>query len=232
MSGSTDPTHGDARPLKLLADRGGRDAQLRTDLAQGPALVVQGGCTLNIHGVTVTAAPASCSGDRTLGCHCSRGEEREMAEVHGSRGTEPQQVAGGPPPIMSAQDLMSSMLRRWSHDPVAMGVQGRRTSERPRPCDHPGRGRDAVRCRGCPDKFKPQTATTITAKDNLKGNLVTLGNRSKVQKLILHGPGRFGLDDAGRGGTSLPSPHGPAGERLGDDRGVRTQQQDQIRWRD
>ena len=48
-------THGDAGPLKLLADRAPRNAQLGTDLAQGPALGVQVGCTLNVHRATVTA---------------------------------------------------------------------------------------------------------------------------------------------------------------------------------
>ena len=37
MSGSTAPTHGDAGTTKLLAHRGRRDAQLGTDLAQGPS---------------------------------------------------------------------------------------------------------------------------------------------------------------------------------------------------
>jgi len=34
------------------------DAQLGTNLTQGPALGVQVGCTLNVHCVTVTAGPA------------------------------------------------------------------------------------------------------------------------------------------------------------------------------
>jgi hypothetical protein len=50
MSGSTAPTHGDAGTAKLLAHSGRRDAQLRTDLAQSPALAVQVGCTPNVHG--------------------------------------------------------------------------------------------------------------------------------------------------------------------------------------
>jgi hypothetical protein len=48
-------SHGDAGPLKLLADRGGRDAQLRTDLAQGPALDVLVGRTLDVRGGSVTS---------------------------------------------------------------------------------------------------------------------------------------------------------------------------------
>ena len=41
--------------LELLADRAPMNAQLGTDLAQGPALGVQVGCTLNVHGATVTS---------------------------------------------------------------------------------------------------------------------------------------------------------------------------------
>jgi hypothetical protein len=52
-------THGDTGPLELLADRAPMNAQLGTDLAQGPALGVQVGCTLNIHGGTVTGRSAA-----------------------------------------------------------------------------------------------------------------------------------------------------------------------------
>ena len=48
MSGRTAATHGDAGTLELLADRAPVNAQLGTDLAQGPALAVQVGCTLNV----------------------------------------------------------------------------------------------------------------------------------------------------------------------------------------
>ena len=48
-------THGDAGTAKLIADRGPMNAQLGTDLAQGPALGVQVGCTLNVHRATVTS---------------------------------------------------------------------------------------------------------------------------------------------------------------------------------
>jgi hypothetical protein len=52
MSGRATATHGDAGRAKLMAHRGRRDVQLRTDLAQGPTLGVQVGCTL-----TSTAPP-------------------------------------------------------------------------------------------------------------------------------------------------------------------------------
>ena len=54
MSGSA-ATHRDAGTLELLADRAPMNAQLGTDLAQGPALGVQVGCTLNVHRATVTS---------------------------------------------------------------------------------------------------------------------------------------------------------------------------------
>jgi hypothetical protein len=53
------------RPLassaaKLMAYGGPRNAQLNTDLVQGPALGVQVSCTVNVHGATVTSrSPAS-----------------------------------------------------------------------------------------------------------------------------------------------------------------------------
>jgi hypothetical protein len=64
-------THGDAGLVELLAHRGPMNAQLGTDLAQGPTLGVRVGCTLNVHRATVTSltenqslsdfAKASCS---------------------------------------------------------------------------------------------------------------------------------------------------------------------------
>jgi hypothetical protein len=61
MSGSTAPTHCDAGTTKLLAHRGLGNAQLGTDLAQGPALGVQVGCTLNVHRATVESQCGICS---------------------------------------------------------------------------------------------------------------------------------------------------------------------------
>ena len=55
MSGRTAATHRDAGPPELLADRAPMNAQLGTDLTQGPALGVQVGCMLNVHRGSVTA---------------------------------------------------------------------------------------------------------------------------------------------------------------------------------
>ena len=59
MSGRAAATHGDAGPAKLLAHRGPGNAQLGTDLPQGPALAVQVGRTLNVHRDTVTSLAGS-----------------------------------------------------------------------------------------------------------------------------------------------------------------------------
>jgi hypothetical protein len=48
-------TNGDAGTAKLMTHRRRRKAQLNADLAQCPALGVQVGCTLNVHGATVTS---------------------------------------------------------------------------------------------------------------------------------------------------------------------------------
>jgi hypothetical protein len=49
-------TQSDASPLELLAGRAPMNAQLGTDLAQGPApWGVQVGCTLDVYRATVTS---------------------------------------------------------------------------------------------------------------------------------------------------------------------------------
>jgi hypothetical protein len=51
----TAATHADANALELLGDCAPVNVQLGTDLAQAPALGVQVGCTLNVHGATVAS---------------------------------------------------------------------------------------------------------------------------------------------------------------------------------
>jgi hypothetical protein len=53
MSGRAAATHGDSGAAKLMAHGGPGNAQLGTDLAQGPAPGVQIGCTRNVHCATV-----------------------------------------------------------------------------------------------------------------------------------------------------------------------------------
>jgi hypothetical protein len=55
MSWRTAATHGDAGVAELMAHGGPGNAQLGTDLTQGPALAVEVGRTLNVHRDTVTA---------------------------------------------------------------------------------------------------------------------------------------------------------------------------------
>jgi hypothetical protein len=55
-------THGDAGLAKLMAHGGQGNAQLGTDLAQGPTLGVQVRRTLNVHGATVTSISLVVSG--------------------------------------------------------------------------------------------------------------------------------------------------------------------------
>jgi hypothetical protein len=141
-----------------------------------------------------------------LGCHCSRGKEREVEEIHDSPGTEPQQVASGPPPIDVRDEagLISAL------NPVNAG---RRILVRPGtyrvgvPLTVPDRAtlRGAgvmLFDQGLPDRFDPHVrTTTITAGSDFKGNLVTLGNQSLLRSLILEGANQVGLDAEGRGGN-------------------------------
>lgn len=55
MSGRTATTHGESCATKLLAHCAPMNAQLGTDLAEAPALGVQVGCSLDVHGDTVTS---------------------------------------------------------------------------------------------------------------------------------------------------------------------------------
>jgi hypothetical protein len=57
MSGRTAATQSDAGALELLAHRAPMHVQLSSDLAKGPALGIQVGCTLNVHRDTVTVTP-------------------------------------------------------------------------------------------------------------------------------------------------------------------------------
>ena len=51
----TAATHDDAGSAKLMTHGGPGDASFGSDLAQAPTLGVQVGCTLNVHGATVTS---------------------------------------------------------------------------------------------------------------------------------------------------------------------------------
>ena len=80
MSRGAATTHGDAGATKLVAHRCRREAQLGTDLAQGPALGVQVGCTLNVHGATVTSLSGSAFTEASAVSGC-RGRCLELGSV-------------------------------------------------------------------------------------------------------------------------------------------------------
>jgi hypothetical protein len=58
-SGWADRTHGDAGTLELLADCAPMNAQLGSNLAEGPTLGVQVARMLNVHRATVTSLSAA-----------------------------------------------------------------------------------------------------------------------------------------------------------------------------
>jgi hypothetical protein len=78
MSGRTAATHLDADSAKLIAHCGRREAQLGTDLAQGPTLGVQVGCTLNVHRDTVTSLSRIGRSERLVSGHGLRGSPRAL----------------------------------------------------------------------------------------------------------------------------------------------------------
>jgi hypothetical protein len=92
MSGRTARAHGDAGTLELLADRAQVNAQFGTDLTQGPALAVQVGRTLNVHGRHRNESqPDPLSTNRML-CQISKniasaGSRRRARQLLGSHGT-------------------------------------------------------------------------------------------------------------------------------------------------
>jgi hypothetical protein len=67
MRWRTTTTHGAPGAPQLIADRGLREAQLGSDLAQGLALGVEVGCTLNVHRDTVTSRSAASRFVRVCG---------------------------------------------------------------------------------------------------------------------------------------------------------------------
>jgi hypothetical protein len=136
-----------------------------------------------------------------------------MADVHSSPGTEPQDVAGGPPPIMTAQDLIDALTAAAPSPTILL-------QNREYKVDEPLLVPDGVTVQGVgemqfegglPTGFLPGTATTITAKSNLAGNLVTLGDGSSVRGLVLKGASQTGVDGEGRGGIVVAVGSRPTG---------------------
>jgi hypothetical protein len=124
-----------------------------------------------------------------------------MEDAHGSSGTEPQPVAHEPPPstVDTAAKLIDALNRAAPGDTITLPSQEYRVGV-------PLLVRDRVTLRGAgemqfnqglPTGFKQGTKTTIIGKRDLAGNLLTLSDGSKVEKLVLQGPNRFQEDDVG-----------------------------------
>jgi len=67
MSGRTARTHRDTGALELFPDRAPMNAQLGTDLAQGPTLGIQVGRTVNVHRATITSRTAASGSSGVCG---------------------------------------------------------------------------------------------------------------------------------------------------------------------
>jgi len=111
-----------------------------------------------------------------------------MENAHGSSGTEPQPVTDEPPPstVDTAAKLIDALSRAEPGDTITLRSQEYRVGV-------PLFVRDGVTLRGTgemqfkqglPTMFKQRTETTIIGKRNLAGNLLTLSDGSKVEKLV------------------------------------------------
>ena len=111
-----------------------------------------------------------------------------------------------------AADLINALIPRNAGRTIRATESGStrsRTSAVPDGATLQGAGEMQFDDQGLPIGFKPGTTTTITAKYNLAGNLLTLGNRSSVRRLVLQGASQVGTwMTLAAAGTSSPSPHG------------------------
>jgi hypothetical protein len=136
-----------------------------------------------------------------------------MEQIPSSPGTEPQDVAGGPTTIEVAtvttiEVANPAALKAALGSVIAPGTTILLTSPTytvteplviPDDVTLQGAGMMQV-VDGLLVGFHG-TTTTIIAAAELKGNLLTLGDGSKVEKLILQSANKVGLDEAGRGGN-------------------------------
>jgi hypothetical protein len=118
-----------------------------------------------------------------------------MEEPHGSLGTEQQPGAGGPGPITTVTALITALAQARPGVSVTIPLLGQEYQLEvplfiPNDVTLKGVGEMQV-VNGLPVGFL-ETTTRITAKSNFTGNLLTLGNGSKVQKLRLEGASQAG----------------------------------------
>jgi hypothetical protein len=105
-----------------------------------------------------------------LGCHCSRGREREWKNHKDSPGTEPQQLASGPLPIDADDEagLISALADRNAGRTIRLLSREytvNKTLVVPDGMTLQGAGVMLFDDQGLPVKFKQGTTTTITAKN-------------------------------------------------------------------
>ena len=130
-----------------------------------------------------------------------------MEELHGSPGTEQQDEAAGPPPILVDDEVgLINALKPQNAGRTILVKPG--TYRIGVPLTVPngatlrGAGVMLFDDQGLPVKLDPHIrTTTITASSEFKGNLVTLGHQSLLRTLILEGANQVGLDGEGRGGN-------------------------------
>ncbi len=125
-----------------------------------------------------------------------------MAEEHDSPATEPQDAPGGPSAsmIVTAEGLSTALKTAAPGSTIQLEKNTEYVVDEPLlvPDGVTLKGKGEMQFdEGLPDQFRPGTATTITANDNLAGNLLTLGNGSSVQRLVLKGATPPQEDDAG-----------------------------------
>jgi hypothetical protein len=133
-----------------------------------------------------------------------------MEDAYGSSGTVQQPAAGVPPPIdvTDEADLINALIPRNAGRTIrllSLEYKIEKPLTVPNGATLQGAGVMLFDDQGLPVKFKQGTTTTIRAKNNIKGNLVTLGNQSSLRRLVLQGANQganqVGLDDAGCGGN-------------------------------
>ena len=129
-----------------------------------------------------------------------------MEYAHGSSGTEPQPVAGEPPPspVDTAANLIDALNRARPGDTITLRSQEYKVETPLFVLDGvtlQGAIMMQLDAQGLPVGFQG-TTTTITANaPNFPGNLLTLGNQSLVRRVRLDGANQVGFDGDGCGGN-------------------------------
>jgi hypothetical protein len=134
-----------------------------------------------------------------------------MEEVHDSSGTEPQYVAGGPPPIDVADEawLINALSHARAGDTILLQAQVYKVGTPlfvPAGVTLQGASGMSLDAQGLPIGFRGTTPTTIKAIPEFKGNLLTLGKNSLVRRIVLEGAKQAAVD---RGNVVAVASEGP-----------------------